>query len=347
MKNYIQKITHHENLTRNEAEDAMHKIFTVATDAQISAFLTALAMKGETIEEIAGLAEGMRGAAMTIHPHVSGTLIDTCGTGGDSQGTVNISTAAAIITASAGIPVAKHGNYSITSKSGSADLLKTMGVTIDLPPKKVQQSIEKIGIGFMLAPVFHPSMKRVAGLRKEIGVRTVFNILGPLTNPAGAKAQLIGCFSRQLCETLAASLDILGTERAMVVHGEGLDEITTTGTTNITELNNGKIASYTITPEELGIQRVGIKDIRGGTPLDNSKDIIKVLLGEHGAKRDIIALNAAASIILGGKAENFKEGLVFAENTIDSGRALKKLKDFVKEAGNPAVLEVLIDDSSR
>jgi len=347
MKNYIQKIIHHENLTRNEAEDAMHEIFTGATDAQISAFLTALAMKGETIEEIAGLAEGMRKAARTIHPHVSGTLVDTCGTGGDSHGTINISTAAAIITASAGIPVAKHGNYSITSKSGSADLLKTMGVTIDLPPEKVQQSIEKIGIGFMLAPVFHPSMKRVAGLRKEIGVRTVFNILGPLTNPAGAKAQLIGCFNRQLCKTLAASLNILGTERAMVVHGEGLDEITTTGTTNITELNNGKITSYTLTPEELGIQRVNIKDIRGGTPLDNSKDIIKVLLGENGAKRDIIALNAAASIILGGKAESFREGIVFAENTIDSGRALKKLKEFVKEAGNPEVLEVLIDDSSR
>jgi anthranilate phosphoribosyltransferase len=345
MKTYIQKITQHQNLTKDEAKDAIHKIFTQATDAQIAAFLTALKMKGEAVEEIAGLAEGMRAAANTIHPKISGTLVDTCGTGGDSQNTINISTAAAIITSAAGIPVAKHGNYSITSKSGSADLLKALGVTIDLPPEKVQQTIEKTGIGFMLAPVFHPSMKRVAGVRKEIGLRTVFNILGPLTNPAGAKTQLIGCFDPALCETLASALKLLGTTRAMLVHGEGLDEITTTGTTNITELNKGEITNYTLTPEELGIPRANIKDLQGGTPEENAKGIIKILLGEKGAKHDIITLNAAAAIVIGGEAKDFAEGLEVAEKTLERGRALEKLKEFVKEAGDLSVLEELLDDT--
>jgi anthranilate phosphoribosyltransferase len=345
MKEYVQKLTQHQSLTKEEAKDAISRIFTTATDAEIAAFLIALKMKGEAVEEIAGLAEGMRSAAKTIHPKVKGTLIDTCGTGGDSQNTINISTAAAIITAAAGIPVAKHGNYSITSQSGSADVLKALGVTIDLPPEKVEESIEKTGIGFMLAPIFHPSMKRVAGVRRDLGVRTVFNILGPLTNPAGAKTQLIGCFDPALCKKLAAALKLLGTKRALIVHGAGLDEITTTGTTHITELNNDEITSYTLKPEEVGIPHASIKDLRGGTPQDNAKDIIKILLGEKGAKRDIIALNAAAAIMTGGRAEDLKEGLSIAEETIDSGRALEKLREFVAEAGDPKVLERMLDDT--
>lgn len=343
MKHYIQKLTQHQSLIKQEAKTAIHSIFTTATDAQIAAFLTALKMKGETVEEIAGLAEGMREAAHTIHPRIKNTLIDTCGTGGDSQNTINISTPAAIITAATGIPVAKHGNYSITSKSGSADLLKALGITIDLPPEKVEKSIEQTGIGFMLASVFHPSMKRVAGVRQELGVRTVFNILGPLTNPAGAKAQLIGCFDPVLCRRLAEALQLLGTSHALLVHGAGLDEITTTGTTHITQLKDEEITDYTITPEELGIPRARIHDIQGGTPEENARDIIKILLGEKGAKRDIIAVNAAAAIVVGGLSDNLTDALSIAEETIDSGAALEKLKQFVKHAGNPAALEELLD----
>ena len=339
MKEHIQKLVQNQSLTADEAEAAISKIFTEANDAQIAAFLTALKMKGETPPEIAGLARGMKKAANIINPKVSGILVDTCGTGGDSTGTINVSTGAAIVAAGAGVPVAKHGNYSITSKSGSADVLRELGVKIDLSPKDVEKSIENAGIGFMLAPVFHPSMKRVAQIRRDLGFRTVFNILGPLTNPANAKAQVIGVFDRSLCEPMARVLSILGTQRALVVHGSGMDEISNTGETMIVELNNGTITKYTVTPEKLGVKRASVNDIAGGTPEENAKDIVDVLKGKPGAKRDIIVINAGAALLVGGKAETLASGIQLAARSIDSGSALEKLKDFVKAAGDTEKLE--------
>jgi anthranilate phosphoribosyltransferase len=338
MQEFIQKITANENLTSEEAESAIGMIFSDATDAQIGSFLTALKMKGETAEEIAGLARGMKKAANTINPKVSGILVDTCGTGGDASHTINVSTASAIITSAAGVPVAKHGNYSITSRSGSADVLKELGVTIDLPPEKVCESIEKAGIGFMLAPVFHPSMKRVAGPRKELGVRTVFNILGPLTNPANARSQVIGVFDESLCSTMAEVLNLLGTKRAFVVHGSGLDEISNLGPTTVAELNRGTIETYTLTPESLGITRASISDIKGGTPEENAADIVKILKGEKSAKRDIVIINSAAALVVGGKASDIQNGVELAQQTVDNGAALDKLSLFVEVAGDPVRL---------
>ncbi len=338
MKEYIQKLIQNQSLTTEDAEVAISKIFCDATDAQIAAFLTALKIKGETPAEIAGLALGMKKAANTINPRVNGTLVDTCGTGGDLTGTINVSTAAAIVAAGAGVPVAKHGNYSITSKSGSADVLRELGIKIDLSPKDVEKVIEKAGIGFMLAPVFHPSMKRVAQIRRDLGFRTVFNILGPLTNPANAEAQVIGVFDSSLCEPMAKVLSILGTQRALVVHGSGMDEISNTGETKVVELKNSKIAAYTLTPEELGIRRAQVSEIAGGTPEENAKDIVEVLKGKKGAKRDIIVINAGAALLVGGKAETIGLGITMATKSIDSGAALEKLKDFVKAAGDPEKL---------
>ncbi len=334
MKEYIQKLVQNQSLTTEEAENAIYKIFTDATDAQIAAFLTALKMKGETPEEIAGLARGMKKAANIINPKVQGILVDTCGTGGDSTGTINVSTCAALVTAAAGVPVAKHGNYSITSKSGSADVLRELGVKIDLPPAQVEKTIERVGIGFMLAPVFHPSMKRVAQIRRDLGFRTVFNILGPLTNPANAKAQVIGVFDSSLLEPMANVLNILGTKRALVVHGDGMDEITNTGETRIVELNNGRLTKYTVTPEKLGIKRASVKEIAGGTPEENARDIVDILKGKKGAKRDIIVINAGAAMLVSGMAETLASGIKMANQSIDNGAALNKLKEFVEAAGD-------------
>lgn len=339
MKEYLQKLILKQNLTSDEAENAISRIFSEATDAQIAAFLTALKMKGEMPEEIAGLARGMKKAANTIAPEVNGKLVDTCGTGGDSTGTINVSTAAAIVTSAAGVPVAKHGNYSITSKSGSADVLAELGIKIDLAPEDVQRTIEKVGIGFMLAPVFHPSMKRVGMIRKELGFRTVFNILGPLTNPAGARAQVIGVFDEALCEPMAKVLGILGTERALVVHGSGMDEISNTGSTRVTELDRGEIRTYTLEPEKMGVGKASISDIAGGSPEENAQYIVNVLKGEKGPKRDIVVINSGAALLVSGKADSLEAGIAMANETIDSKAALDKLKEFVKEAGDPEKLE--------
>lgn len=338
MKDYINKLTRKQSLTTEEAQLAISMIFTDATDTQISAFLTAMKMKGETPAEIAGLALGMKKAANIINPRVKGTLIDTCGTGGDSTGTINVSTGAALVVAGAGVPVAKHGNYSITSKSGSADVLRELGVKIDALPEQVEKTIENAGIGFMLAPVFHPSMKRVAQIRRDLGFRTVFNILGPLTNPANAKAQVIGVFDSSLCEPIANVLHILGTKRALVVHGSGMDEISTTGETQIVELHGGKITKYTITPEKLGLKRAANGDIAGGSPEENAKDIVDVLKGKKGPKRDIIAVNAGAALLVSGKAQDLSAGLNLANQAIDSGAAMSKLKELVNAAGEPGKL---------
>ncbi len=339
MKEYILKLIENQSLTSEEAETAISKIFTEATDAQIAAFLTALKLKGETPAEIAGLARGMKKAANLIRPKVNGTLVDTCGTGGDSTGTINVSTGAAIVAAAAGVPIAKHGNYSITSKSGSADVLRELGIRIDMSPQEVEKTIENVGIGFMLAPVFHPSMKRVGQIRRDLGFRTVFNILGPLTNPAGAQAQVIGVFDGSICETMANVLNILGTKRALVVHGSGMDEISNISETQIVELNNGKITKYTVTPEKLGVKHASINEILGGAPEENARDIVTVLRGKNGAKRDIIAINAGAALLVGGKAGTLASGIKMANSAIDSGESLNKLKEFVEAAGEPGKLE--------
>ncbi len=338
MKETITKLSERRDLSIEESESTMENILTSATDAQIGALLIALRMKGETFEEIAGLARGMKKAAHIISPNIS-PLIDTCGTGGDRHNTINVSTAAAIVTASTGIYVAKHGNYSITSKCGSADVLRELGVKIDLQPSEVKRLIEDIGIGFMLAPIFHPAMKRVIQPRRDIGVRTVFNILGPLTNPANADAQVVGVYDGTLCQKLANVLRILGSKRALVVAGEGLDEISNIGKTTIAELKDGQVRTYSIMPEDLGIQQVSPNDIAGGMPEENARDLVQVLKGAHGPKRDIIVMNSAAGIFVGGGVRDLKEGVQKAEEAINSGAALTKLRELVESTGEIKRLE--------
>ncbi|PKP53428.1 MAG: anthranilate phosphoribosyltransferase [Candidatus Altiarchaeales archaeon HGW-Altiarchaeales-3] len=332
MKQIIQKLVERKDLTPDEAKEAMQIIMSGdATDAQIAGFLTALRMKGETAEEIAALALIMRKFAENIHPKVEGTLVDTCGTGGDKLNTFNISTAAMFVVAGAGIPIAKHGNRSVSSLCGSADVLEALGVKIDIEPKKVTECIEKVGIGFMFAPLFHKSMKYVMPARTQLGIRTVFNILGPLSNPANAQGQVIGVFDEKLTEKIAEVLKIIGLKRAMVVHGmAGLDEISTIGETKISELINGEIDNYIITPEEFGLERANGSDLSGGNAGENAKILIEILKGEErGAKRDIVLINAAAGIVVGGKAKTISEGLELAKGSIDSGRAYKKLKNMI------------------
>ncbi len=321
-----------------EAEALMGEIFDKATDAQIGALLIALRMKGESASEIAGLARKMRSSAIRISPRVSGNLVDTCGTGGDASNTINISTAAAIVTAACGVPVAKHGNYAVSSKCGSANVLSELGVNISPQPTEVQAMIETLGIGFMLAPIFHPAMKRVGQLRRELGMRTVFNILGPLTNPAGAKAQVMGVYDPKLCEKLAQVLRILGAERAMVVHGMGMDEITNTGETAVSELKEGTVKSYLIHPDDFGYGPAKPEAIAGGSPEDNALKLVRVLKGERSAARDIIAMNSGAAIYVSGRASSLKEGAMLAEEAIDSRKALETLTQMVAVNGDPQKL---------
>ena len=329
MKEIIEKLINGLNLAPDEAESAMQTIMSgKATDAQIAAFLVALRIKGETPEEIAALAQVMRRFATAIRPEVSGTLVDTCGTGGDAAGTFNISTASMFVVAGAGIPIAKHGNRSVSSKSGSADVLESLGVNIAMAPEKVQECIEKTGIGFMFAPGFHSAMKHVMPARRELGIRTVFNILGPLTNPANAKGQVVGVYNAALTEKIAEVMNILGVERAFVVHGEpGMDEISNVGKTKISELSKGKIKTYMITPEDFGVKRARMADLAGADAKENAKIITDILAGkDKGPRRDIVLLNAAAGIVAGKKAKTLKEGLEIARDSIDSGKAYKKLE---------------------
>lgn len=330
MKRCLQKLIDGNDLTRAEAEVAMEQILENATDAQIGAFVMGMKMKGETPEEITGFVNAMLKVANLISPEVEGSLVDVVGTGGDRHNTINISTPAAIVAAAAGVTVAKHGNYSFSSLSGSADVLRELGVKIDLEPDQVKRSIEDTGIGFMLAPKFHPAMKRVVGPRKELGVRTMFNILGPLTNPTGAKSQVVGVFDRNLCRLMAEALCRLGKEHVLVLHGDGMDEISTLSETYVVELKDGLITTYTITPEDLGIPRAKATDIVGGTPEENARDILYVFNGEKGPKRDIIVVNAAAAIYVAGMADSIKEAIPIAEDAIDSGKALNKLKQFAE-----------------
>ena len=320
------------DLSEKEMSDTMREIMEgKATDAQIGAFLTALRLKGETIDEITGAAKVMREKALSIKAP-AGT-VDTCGTGGDMAHTFNISTTAAFIVSGAGIPVAKHGNRSVSSKSGSADVLQALGVNIELPPEKIEKSLIEVGFGFLFAPFFHGAMKYALGPRREIGIRTVFNILGPLTNPAGAKYQVLGVYSSDLTETMAKVLGNLGCIHAFVVHGEdGLDEITITGKTKVSELKGGKVENYFIEPSDFGIKTGSIEDLLGGESKENAEITINILKGEKGPKRDIVLLNASAAIVASGKAKDLKEGIAIAERSIDSGAALRKLEGIKKVA---------------
>ncbi|MDP3297814.1 MAG: anthranilate phosphoribosyltransferase [Thermodesulfovibrionia bacterium] len=315
------------NLSEKEMIETMRDIMEgKATDAQIASFLTALRFKGETVEEITGAVKVMREKATKIKaPEYT---VDTCGTGGDMSHTFNISTTSALIVASCSVPVAKHGNRSVSSRSGSADVLEALGVKIDLEPEKVEKCLETTGFGFMFAPLFHPAMKYAVGPRKEMGIRTIFNILGPLTNPAGAKRQVLGVFNDALTESMAAVLANLGTTHAFIVHGEdGLDEITNTDKTKITELKNSRIDTYFITPEDLGFTRAKKEDLLGGEAEENAQIVIDILNGKKGPKRDITIMNAAAALITGDRAKSFSEAIEKASKSIDSGAALKKLEE--------------------
>jgi anthranilate phosphoribosyltransferase len=327
MQEYIERVTDGEDLTQEEAREAATAVFEEATEAQIGALLAALRAKGETETEIAGFAEGMREAARTIDPD-RGTLVDTCGTGGDDYDTINVSTTSAIIAAGTGVPVAKHGNYSVSSSSGSADVLEEAGVTVDAEPPAVEGHIESEGIGFMLAPVFHPAMKAVIGPRKELGMRTIFNVLGPLTNPAGADAQVVGVYDPELVPVLARALARMDVERALIVHGSGLDEIAVHDETTVAEVDGDEITEYTLTPTDLGLERADIAEVAGGQPEENATDMRAIVQGEaDGPKRDIILANAGAALYVAGEADSLEAGVDLARETIDSGAAAEKLAD--------------------
>ena len=318
------------DLTEAEAASCMEELMTgEATPAQIAAFLVALRLKGETVDEITGMARVMR--EKSLHVEVAGPLLDTCGTGGDASGTFNASTAAAFVAAGAGARVAKHGNRAMTSACGSADVLEALGVKIDLAPEGVAASIEQAGIGFMFAQAFHPAMKHVAPVRREIGVRTVFNILGPLTNPAGAQSQVLGVADALLAEKLAEVLGRLGVKRALVVHGEdGLDEVSPNAPTLVYDLQGGRVTISRVDPAGLGLAAHEAGEVRGGSADENAAALRRVLGGEQGALRDFTLLNAAAALVAGGLAADFKEGIARAANSIDSGAAQERLEAMVR-----------------
>ena len=331
IKEALSKIISGSNLSVAEAREVMRQIMHgQATPAQIGAFLTALRMKGETADEITGCALAMRESAITVKPKQN-QLVDTCGTGGDGSGTFNISTTVAFVAAGAGLAVAKHGNRSVSSRCGSADLLQALGVNLELRPEQVAQCIDEVGIGFLFAPKLHPAMKYALAPRQEIGLRTIFNILGPLSNPAQAKRQLLGVYHSDLTELMAEVLLALGAEHAFVVHGaNGLDELSVTGPNRVSELRNSRIETYYLNPEELGLPRAKLSDLTGGSIKDNAEITKALLEGKHGAKRDIVLLNAAAVLIAGDKSNSFSEGLTLAAEAIDSGKAQRKLEQLVE-----------------
>lgn len=326
LKEVLNQVVGGENLSRQEAQASMQAIMTgQASESQIGGLLTALRIKGETSEEIAGFAETMRSHTVKVEC-LQSDLLDTCGTGGDRKGTFNISTTVAFVVAGAGASVAKHGNHSVSSSSGSADVLKALGVRIDLPAQNIASVIEDARIAFLYAPTFHPAMKYAGKPRRELGFRTVFNVLGPLTNPLAAERQLMGVYDRSLTQKLAEVLLRLNTRRAMVVHGlDGLDEISTTAPTQVSEVVNGKILSYLIDPTEYGLPIAALDDISGGTPEQNADIVLGILQGNRGARRDLVLLNAAAALVVADKAENIREGMVLAAQSIDSGAAQAKL----------------------
>jgi anthranilate phosphoribosyltransferase len=329
----VAKLMSHQDLAEDEAEAAMAQIMHgQATPAQIAAFLTALSMKGETVDEITGCARAMRRSAVRVRPRRVDNLVDTCGTGGDGTGTFNISTAAAFVVAGAGQPVAKHGNRSVSSRSGSADVMEALGVQLDLTPEQVASCVDEVGIGFLFAPLMHPAMKHAIGARRELGVRTIFNLLGPLTNPAGASTQVLGVYDPSLTETLAGVLNTLGSQAAFVVHGAGgLDELTTSGPNRVSALRAGRVETYTLDPAELGFARADPEQLRGGDAQENAAIIRDILSGAlSGAPRDVVVLNAAAALVAAGRASTFETGIRLAAQSIDSGAAQRVLAQLVE-----------------
>jgi anthranilate phosphoribosyltransferase len=337
----VRRLVERRDLSRIEAAAAMDAIMSgAATNAQIAAFLTALRMKGETVEELIGFAQVMRQKVVRIRTRgdevaaLTGTdremLIDTCGTGGDATGTFNVSTATAFVVAGAGLRVAKHGNRSVSSLCGSADVVEALGISLELPPPRVSRCLDEVGLGFLYAPLLHTAMKHVMPARREMGIRTVFNMLGPLTNPAGANAQIIGVYAAALTEPLARVLAELGTVRAFVVHGaDNLDEISNTGESQLSEVRDGTVRTFTVRPEDFGMPRAAIADLRGGDREQNAQIIRALLEGEPGPRRDIVLMNAAAALVAGGKARDLKDGVGLAAQSIDSGAARDKLQALV------------------
>lgn len=341
----IEKVTRKINLTEKEMRDAFGDIMSgKATGAQIGAFVTALRMKGETVEEITAAAKVMR--EKSVHINIGSrsldmdreeinideeTILDTCGTGGSGTNTFNISTTVAFIVAGCGVKVAKHGNKAASSQCGSADVLEALGVKLDVGADMVQRCILESGIGFMYAPLYHDAMKYAVAPRKEIGIRTIFNILGPLANPAGATSQVLGVYDARLTETMARVLKNLGSKRALVVHGmDTLDEITITGKTRVTELKKGRISTYYVSPEKFGFKRASMDDIRGGNAKENADIILRILKGERGPQRDVSLINASAALVSAFKARNFKDGVKMAAESVDTGRAMEKLLKLIE-----------------
>jgi anthranilate phosphoribosyltransferase len=329
IKEAIALLVSGKSLSEEQAARVMEEMMVgEATPAQIGAFVTALRIKGETATEITGLARTMRAKAVPVA--ISGPVVDTCGTGGDASGTFNISTAAAFV-ASAALKVAKHGNRAMSSQCGSADVLEALGVRIDLDADQVTKCLEEVGIGFMFAPVFHPAMKHAAVPRREIGIRTVFNILGPLTNPAGATAQVLGVAEKGLVGKMTQVLKSLGCHHALVVHGaDSLDEITISGKSRVAELKKGHIINYTISPEDFGLKRASRDSLRGGSASENAGQLRRILAGDPGPSRDVVLLNAAAVLMAGDRVATLKQGVDLAREIIDSGQALAKLEQLIK-----------------
>jgi anthranilate phosphoribosyltransferase len=326
----LSKVASGQSLTENEAAEAFALIMAgAATDAQLGALLLGMRVRGETVEEIAGAARALRARAVPVRAPEA--AIDTCGTGGDAKGTHNISTCAAFVVAGAGVPVAKHGNRSISSRSGSADVLTALGVNIECAPETIARCIETCGLGFMFAPAHHAAMRHVAKVRSELGIRTIFNLLGPLANPAGTKFQLVGVFSQDWVEPIARVLGLLGAERAWVVHGEdGLDELTTTGISHVAVLDAGEVSTFKISPRNAGLPEARPQDLTGGDAGENAAHIRAVLQGNQGPLRDIVLLNAAGALLVAGKAKTLREGVALAAASIDSGEAMGVLEALVK-----------------
>ncbi len=331
----IRRIAARESLSREEARALMGEVLAGrASDAEITELLVALHNKGESVEEIVGFAEAMRAAATPLpfsSAAGSGPLVDTCGTGGDARGTFNISTTAAFVVAGAGVRVAKHGNRSVTSKCGSADVLEALGVRLELPPERLAACLIEVGIAFLYAPALHSAMKHVQAARRALRQRTVFNLLGPLTNPAGATAQVVGVYAENLVETVAEALRMLGLNRALVVHGsDGLDEITISGPTRIAELRDGRVRTYSLTPEECGLRRVPLDAISGGDAAANAAILRSVLDGEKSPRRDVVVMNAAAALVTAGQAESVPGALSIAVESLDGRAATRKLDALTK-----------------
>ncbi len=327
----LRKIISRQDLDEREMAGIMSQIMGgQLTDAQIGAFMAALATKGETFAELAGAARAMRRKAARIQVTAE-TVVDTCGTGGSGSKTFNISTTAAFVVAGCGVTVAKHGNRSVSSQCGSADLLEALGVRLDVVPEIVEEAIQELGIGFLFAPVFHGAMKHAARARKEVAIRSIFNMLGPLTNPAGANCQVLGVYAPELTEMFAQALQLLGVRRAFVVHGhDGLDEITVCAPTRITELDRGAIRTYDMTPEQLIARKAATEELKGGDPQRNVEITREILEGQKSSRRDVVVVNAAAALVAAGVAEDIQEGVSRAEASIDEGAAARKLEALVR-----------------